>query len=88
MITRVGLNICPHCGKKLDSVSDIEDEESVTPMPGDVSLCFGCTGILVFDQLLRPRKPTKAELKEIRQDRRYWKELKSLQHQINRLHNH
>ena len=39
---------CPGCSKKLDAVTEIP-KGNYKPRPGDISICFYCGQILVFD---------------------------------------
>lgn len=52
---------CPVCNKKLDQCTNA-GEESANPVPGDVTVCFGCTSTLLFNEDLTVRLPTPAEL--------------------------
>ena len=45
---------CPECGDKLDRATSPKGE---TPEPGDVSICFNCGTILVFDDKLVSKRP-------------------------------
>jgi hypothetical protein len=47
---------CLHCGKKLDSASG-----SASPEPGDISICIGCGGVLIFGDDCLMRLPTAKE---------------------------
>lgn len=58
---------CPVCGATLNAASGIEHEE--TPRPGDATVCVHCAAILLFDDDLRLRKPTKAERPRLIMDR-------------------
>lgn len=42
-------NKCPYCNKKLDAASCFSDLDAI-PSPGDLTVCFGCLGILEFDK--------------------------------------
>ena len=55
--------VCPNCGKSIDRHSSIFDETAV-PDNGDVSICFGCSHISIYDngQL---RNPTSTEMYDI-----------------------
>jgi len=37
------------------------------PKPGDVTICFGCVGICMFDENLQLRLPTDEEFNEVYQ---------------------
>jgi len=56
---------CPKCGyKNMDTATDVEGT-AVAPKPGDVSICWGCGGLLVFDEGMRMYAPSRAELDRI-----------------------
>ncbi len=57
---------CPHCQKRIDSASCPAGKAE--PMPGDITICFGCTGVLKFDQNLKLAKLDRGELDQIRQE--------------------
>jgi len=50
---------CPYCGHTLDCASSEQGGDK--PEPGDVSICLGCAGLLVFGDDGRTRKPTGSE---------------------------
>lgn len=54
-------NFCPKCGKTLDGVSAVSEEETPEPVSGDVSVCLYCFTMLQFDddiksQILTPEE--------------------------------
>lgn len=51
--------ICPWCGKKNEVNRGVGHDEP--PSPGDVSICFECTQLGVYDDEMRMRKPTAEE---------------------------
>lgn len=60
---------CPHCGRTNDQHAG-PDREAL-PADGDVSLCWGCGGIGLFQVTalgLTVRKPTADEQAELDQD--------------------
>jgi hypothetical protein len=62
---------CPHCARPLDSemgVAPKGGQPARRPKPGDVAVCIGCAGLLVFTPALRRRKMTYAEELEILDD--------------------
>jgi hypothetical protein len=59
--------ICPACGYDLDAAT-YAGKEDLRPRPGDVSICFKCANVLVFDVDMKLREPMSAELLEILQD--------------------
>lgn len=66
--TELPPSACPYCGGKIEAHTGIG--RAVEPKPGDVSICFGCAGVLVFDVELRPRLPTIAETARFDADER------------------
>jgi hypothetical protein len=67
---RLPLALCPYCGAKNDAATHI-GRTTETPRAGDVSICFSCVGIMVYepqDGRLILRKPTAAEFFELRAD--------------------
>jgi len=57
---------CTTCGKDLDAATDPTGD--ARPKVGDVSICVYCATLNVYDNDLRFRKPSEAELKEIQKD--------------------
>lgn len=58
---------CPSCGKIIDGYTSA-DFDRASPQPGDVSMCWYCGGIMVFDgEPLSVRKPHAADMEEIEQ---------------------
>lgn len=62
---------CPHCGKKLDMSTGIGKEESddlldesLTPKPGDMSVCAYCSEVNTFDDEMQLRVATAEEIVE------------------------
>ena len=43
-------SVCPYCGYQMDDATGIQDRE--TPIEEDLSICFKCTGVMVFDSEL------------------------------------
>jgi len=58
---------CPKCGHKLDAASH-SDGKDHAPEKGDVSLCFKCAAIMVFDDRFTIRKATPEEEEAIMRD--------------------
>jgi hypothetical protein len=55
---------CPFCTKLIDGYTPIGGRQH--PKPGDVSLCYYCSALLVFDgDPALPRAPTPAEITDI-----------------------
>ena len=63
--SRVPITFCPFCGHTLDAATAGPMTPEATPGPGDVTLCVGCVNVLIFDDDLKARKPTPAELAEV-----------------------
>lgn len=62
--TRTKENSCPKCNSKIDSISDSSNKD-LTPMPGDLSICFNCACILILKEDLTVRSITKDELDKL-----------------------
>lgn len=43
-------SICPLCGYTLDAATNADSGDKIAPKPGDVTVCFGCAGILEFTE--------------------------------------
>lgn len=63
-IGRLTPSLCPTCGSSCNYWGDFADANS-KPGPGDFTICFGCTDLLVFTAHMKVRKPTDAELATI-----------------------
>lgn len=63
--TRVPSNRCPVCKYQMDAATGVEPETK--PKPGDVSICWQCGAVLIFDTDLTSRLPTEQEFKELRE---------------------
>ena len=59
MVVRYAPQACPHCGHTLDASEGFDDD--VEPRKGDVSICAGCSGFLVWDWVERPATATEPE---------------------------
>jgi hypothetical protein len=55
---------CPYCAKVLDVHAELI-QQGDGPKPGDVTICWGCVGICMFDEDLGLRLPTDEEFNEI-----------------------
>lgn len=62
---------CPHCGGVLGA-GIVVDDTTQPPAPtfGDISVCFVCGGLLVFDTEMRFVEFTGADLMQIPADER------------------
>lgn len=57
---------CPVCSAPIDSASQLKGMD--TPSPGDLTLCFACTALLMFDQPPALHAMTDAELAGLEDD--------------------
>jgi hypothetical protein len=57
---------CPVCGTPLDAARQVKG--MAAPVPGDLTLCFECTSLLVFDQPPALHAMTDAELAALDED--------------------
>ena len=68
---------CPHCGRPLDSEAQVTEKGAPRPRggpkPGDVAVCIGCAGLLVFTKALSRRKMTYLEEMELEREPEAWK---------------
>src|SRR4051794_29463138 len=63
---------CPHCRHVLTDPHDVETSEpEAEPMPGAATVCPFCGEAAVFDDNVRLRKVTEAELQDLEQDPRF-----------------
>ena len=53
---------CIECGYALEQHTIAEPRQGKHPMPGSLSVCFGCGHITIFDSELKLREPTPEEL--------------------------
>jgi hypothetical protein len=63
---------CPTCDKRLDGATAIvvDGKKDLGPAPGDITVCAYCQTILLFDDRLRMRLPTFAEMIDLADDPR------------------
>lgn len=60
---------CPKCGKIFDAHTFLEKNvDNTKPRPGDVTVCIGCTEILVFKKNLSLEKLSLEKLDELDSD--------------------
>ena len=78
----MGHDNCPSCGKILDAASPLE--EGAKPSPGDITLCFYCSSILVFGEDFALREMSSHEFENLDMD--FQLQLRHLQQQIGRSH--
>ncbi len=78
--TNTPLQRCPSCGYRMNAATHVRGE--AVPRPGDLSLCWGCGTVLIFDEALRSvLPPTDFELTsdiqaEVTEARRRWNEIR------------
>jgi hypothetical protein len=58
---------CPCCGKKLDGATSL-DNQPVLPSKGDLSICFYCATVSIFDENLNIKQLTKEEFSQLPED--------------------
>jgi hypothetical protein len=59
---------CPFCGHILDRVTAGPQNPGATPEPGDVTICIQCGGLLIMDERVRVRPPTREEQAQVMTD--------------------
>ena len=57
--TRLPINFCPECNKKLDAATGVDHDSR--PEPNDVTVCLYCATVLQFNDDLTLRSTTDAE---------------------------
>jgi hypothetical protein len=62
----VEVGLCLNCGHKFDHAGSVKEQKP--PEPGDGCLCIACSHIMVFDENLRLREATPAELDALAAD--------------------
>lgn len=62
---------CPYCDYKLDAVTNVSGGH-VEPSDGDVTVCFSCAQVLIFDRGV-PRKLRAEELERCRSNEKEWR---------------
>jgi len=56
---------CPHCDERLGASTCIDSNPKLQPGPGDLSLCYYCSEIMIHDEDNNPRKVVKEDLEEL-----------------------
>lgn len=69
--------VCPACGYKQTHASEIEDRGA--PEKGDVSICFSCAQLTIFDADLRLRRATAEDIAELMKDPEHWAQIELTQ---------
>jgi hypothetical protein len=57
---------CSSCGYRFNATTDLTGD--AVPRPGDYSICIKCGHLMVFNDDLRLREPTDAEIVEVAGD--------------------
>ena len=57
---------CANCGEQLDVADSVTGGRA--PEPGDISVCFYCHHVMIYDQKGKPRNPTDEEIVEMAGD--------------------
>lgn len=60
-------SLCPYCDSELDGATGVDEEGNANrlPKPGDISICYKCANISMFDDELNLRRLTIEEEKEV-----------------------
>jgi hypothetical protein len=70
---------CPWCGRVNELNSGAGGNKHETPSVGAVGLCFTCRQPAIFTETLDLRKPTEAEMAEIKKDPTVGQYLRAMQ---------
>jgi len=67
MITEEIPTVCPFCGEEHEAVTAARENASSIPDDGDVSICFKCGKVSLFDRAADGgvRRPTKKEQRDL-----------------------
>lgn len=74
---------CPHCQEPVDSHTSVS-HPGVEIKPGDYSLCAFCSGLVVVGTDSHLRKPTVAEVMDLKRDTEGWKNVERARDIINK----
>lgn len=66
---RVPMSRCPNCDEPNDYAGAVDGSDA-KPRPGDASICWRCGHLCVFDEDLRLKNPSDAQITAIAGDRR------------------
>lgn len=55
---------CPVCGNKLDAATHVKEKE-IVPAPGDISICFYCATVSMFDENLKLEQMTNEQFAKL-----------------------
>jgi hypothetical protein len=61
------MQLCPKCGYAMDAHTGTAGNKE-PPRPGDIGVCVGCMSPFIFDENLKLREPTDAEMDAIPKD--------------------
>ena len=53
-MARIRPGRCPQRGFVFDAAAHADGED---PSPGDLAVCFACSGVMIIDMALGPRRP-------------------------------
>jgi hypothetical protein len=57
--------ICPYCGRRNELHAEATGPDGRAPKPGDVTICWGCVGVCIFDENMALRLPTDEEFEDV-----------------------
>lgn len=60
---------CPNCRRAVDSATNVDDD-SLKPVPGDLSCCIGCAAVLTYQDDMTVRELTPEEFLALSADNR------------------
>jgi len=67
--TRIAESRCPNCGWHVSHTTNV-DGEDIAPECGQLTLCYFCGAVMIFDAGLKPRWLTQDELENVLADRK------------------
>lgn len=67
MITLENSSDCPKCKKKLDAVSAVDGHDQV-PVENDITICSGCSAVLVYQKDLSLSELSKEDIEGLPQE--------------------
>lgn len=76
--SRIPVSLCPECGYKMDGTAAAAAEH-LMPQAGDVSVCLNCGQLLLFEEAMTMRKPTREEVAELIRHRENWGTIERVQ---------
>lgn len=60
--------ICPYCGRRNELHAEAVALNGKAPKPGDVTICWGCVGVCIFDEDMVLRLPMDEEFEELHKE--------------------